>query len=546
MKEVIRMKFGDKLIQLRKKNNLSQEELAEKLGVSRQSVSKWESNNTYPETDKIVQICNIFECSMDDLINDKITNVDDTLRKNKTNLNYVFDSLLEFITDTVNMFSKMSFASGLKCMIEMAVVAFLLFIISGIFGGIVSSIICNIFEVFGGDVVSVADSITSGICKAFCFVISCIILIHTFKIRYLNYIEDATDEKENDSKNDKDDDSLNNDNKSEKKDNKKIIIRDEKDKPFAFLGVFSKVIIFFIKLIAGCVGLSFVGTLIGLVIALVICMCFIPTHLIFLGGTLGLLASCVITSLIILLIIYFIFEKKANIKLLATIFLASLCVLGIGIGVSTISLKNINIIDERDPKMYEMSKMNFEYQDNLVVRTTYHGQELHLIIDESLEGNKMVAEMETAKGICNIDNSGIYMNDNMPEISFYDNFNGNIPEVIRFFSNDLKKNQLHINYSDSDRVINIYANYETLNKLIENTKKLYLIELTEEDGYRKLQLKDDRVYIRSEVDVEYNALEDKIENDYDNICKREYEDTKYGQKMIIECFYPEIESDIEE
>ena len=67
------MKFGDKLIALRKKKGLSQEELAEKLSVSRQSVSKWESNNTYPETDKIVQICNIFECTMDDLINDNIT-----------------------------------------------------------------------------------------------------------------------------------------------------------------------------------------------------------------------------------------------------------------------------------------------------------------------------------------------------------------------------------------------------------------------------------------------------------------------------------------
>ena len=55
------MKFGDKLIQLRKKNGLSQEELASKLNVSRQSVSKWESNNTYPETDKIVQICNLFD-----------------------------------------------------------------------------------------------------------------------------------------------------------------------------------------------------------------------------------------------------------------------------------------------------------------------------------------------------------------------------------------------------------------------------------------------------------------------------------------------------
>ena len=70
------MKFGDKLIALRKKKGLSQEELAEKLNVSRQSVSKWESNNTYPETDKIVQICNIFECTMDDLINDNITDIE--------------------------------------------------------------------------------------------------------------------------------------------------------------------------------------------------------------------------------------------------------------------------------------------------------------------------------------------------------------------------------------------------------------------------------------------------------------------------------------
>ena len=89
------MKFGDKLIALRKKKGLSQEELAEKLGVSRQSVSKWESNNTYPETDKIVQICNIFECTMDDLINDNITDVESIERKNKNNINVMVDSFLD-------------------------------------------------------------------------------------------------------------------------------------------------------------------------------------------------------------------------------------------------------------------------------------------------------------------------------------------------------------------------------------------------------------------------------------------------------------------
>ena len=113
------MKFGDKLIQLRKKNGLSQEELAAKLNVSRQSVSKWESNNTYPETDKIVQICNIFDCTMDDLINDEITDIKQIERKEKNNISTYIDSFLDFITKTVNMFGDMKFSSGLKCVIEM-------------------------------------------------------------------------------------------------------------------------------------------------------------------------------------------------------------------------------------------------------------------------------------------------------------------------------------------------------------------------------------------------------------------------------------------
>ena len=79
------MKFGDKLISLRKKHGLSQEELAAKLNVSRQSVSKWESNDTYPETEKIIKICNIFDCSMDDLINESIKDLSNIERKDKNN-----------------------------------------------------------------------------------------------------------------------------------------------------------------------------------------------------------------------------------------------------------------------------------------------------------------------------------------------------------------------------------------------------------------------------------------------------------------------------
>ena len=69
------MSFGEKLAKMRKEKGYSQEELANLLNVSRQAVSKWESNNSYPETEKIVAICKLFECSMDELIGLKEGNV---------------------------------------------------------------------------------------------------------------------------------------------------------------------------------------------------------------------------------------------------------------------------------------------------------------------------------------------------------------------------------------------------------------------------------------------------------------------------------------
>ena len=62
------MTFGDKLAKLRREQNYTQEQFADILGVSRQSVSKWESDSAYPETDKLVKICELFNCSSDYLL----------------------------------------------------------------------------------------------------------------------------------------------------------------------------------------------------------------------------------------------------------------------------------------------------------------------------------------------------------------------------------------------------------------------------------------------------------------------------------------------
>jgi len=64
------MKFYEKMQTLRKEKGLSQEELAEMLQVSRQSVSKWESGQTFPETDKLVTLSEIFGVTVDSLLKD--------------------------------------------------------------------------------------------------------------------------------------------------------------------------------------------------------------------------------------------------------------------------------------------------------------------------------------------------------------------------------------------------------------------------------------------------------------------------------------------
>ncbi len=62
------MNFSEKLLTLRKSKVLTQEQLAEQLNVSRQSISKWESGQAIPEVDKIVELSNIFDVTTDYLL----------------------------------------------------------------------------------------------------------------------------------------------------------------------------------------------------------------------------------------------------------------------------------------------------------------------------------------------------------------------------------------------------------------------------------------------------------------------------------------------
>ena len=101
------IEIANRLLEYRKKSGLSQEELAEKLNISRQSVSKWERAESSPDTDNLIELAKIYNVTLDDLLNvdkpmseeikeqDELKdNKEEKIYKNLVILNYDFYVLL--------------------------------------------------------------------------------------------------------------------------------------------------------------------------------------------------------------------------------------------------------------------------------------------------------------------------------------------------------------------------------------------------------------------------------------------------------------------
>lgn len=93
------MRFADKLQILRLEHNLSQEQLAERLGVSRQAITKWESGKSYPEIQRLITLSNIFNVKVDYLIKEDF---DEKSIEGKERENSQADNIKEseIVTDT--------------------------------------------------------------------------------------------------------------------------------------------------------------------------------------------------------------------------------------------------------------------------------------------------------------------------------------------------------------------------------------------------------------------------------------------------------------
>lgn len=87
------MTTGEKIAALRKKNNMTQEQLAEVLGVTRQSVSRWEMDVVFPETEKLIRLSKLWDCSIDYLLSEE------TIESEKTKETHSVKDICRFIRE---------------------------------------------------------------------------------------------------------------------------------------------------------------------------------------------------------------------------------------------------------------------------------------------------------------------------------------------------------------------------------------------------------------------------------------------------------------
>lgn len=455
------MNLSENLKKIRKDNNLSQEDLAEKLGVSRQSVSKWEQGLAYPEMDKVLEICKLFNLNIDDLLNQDIKEVEKT-RQSKSTVNKYIDSFLSYISKTVNLFSSMNFKTKIKCLFEqivlVSILCFLFLIIGGIFDSVLSSMLSSIsYKIY-----SIVNNVFEGVYMLFALVAGIVIILHIFKVRYLDYYVVVDKENKDDSEEKEDTIEENKtDNKEVKKKferkEEKVIIRDPSHSGYRFINGLVKVILFFIKCFAGLVGACFSISLIFFVACLVLSFLVSNSGMLFVGLILGIL-SCIFINLVVLdLVINFIVNRKVKKGLLISTFLISLITAGVSCGLIISSYKDFKIIKEYNNKYYQTYETTYKMNKDL--RIAYYDIEY-------IESNNNDVKVEYKyPNYCSLE----FHNDRIDNTIIPYTYCLEEPNNFKNFLRNLNDKVI----VDDDLSVKVYTNKDNINKIKHNNYDEY-------------------------------------------------------------------------
>lgn len=428
------MKFKDKLPKLRKENNITQEQLADMLGVSRQAVSKWESGLSIPDMEKIIEMCKIFNAPIEELLDDGV--ISNTKIEGKKDLTDYLNIILNFITKSYKMFCSMKFKEKIKCLFEITIIIGILIILFLIIGEILSMLIGNIINFLPYMIYDFISDIGAFIYIMFAFIAGGIITIHLFKVRYLNYFVIVDDKIEKTTEEER---------QILEKQKETIIIRDIK----THTSIIKKTFMWILKVILIFIAIPLLISFILITAATVFDLILIKDGTIFLGILIFLSGALIINYICLSFIYHFIFNLKHNFKRIFICIMTSLIALGAGAAIAFSSFLTFVRIDN-----------NIEYKE-----TT-------LSIDINNFNNLMLLESGW------ISEKDIVIDETVTDIEFDVNYLGTKPDIYTY---ELESGYYYIDiYSQEDPIFYINLVIKDFkNKNIRDYDELYGWEITE-------------------------------------------------------------------
>ncbi len=453
------MKFSENLQRLRKEKGLNQEELAEKLDVTRQSVSKWESGASYPEMDKLITLCKIFDCDLDSLVSGDGKKKDIEEREAFASSFFnKFDGLMKKI---VLFFDNMSLQDIFKFLIEIGMILIFLWILKIPFL-LIKHLINSYTHPYA--FLQFFQKIALFLVEFIYVVLSITFFLYAIKIKYLDKIDEQMlvkevkqKEKEGNSQPEKKEEST-------VKYQKIYIQKTSKSISDILFSSFMLILKFF----AGIFLLSFIIATFVVVIFLGFSISFTIEGLPFLGISFAFIGAILFLLCFIDPLLQFLFNQKSSVKKVFGTLISSIVLLTIGMTIFAYDFSQITYIDSPSPQIKETEKTtilsfkenintcslpyekvsfqeNQSLTDTLRITYTYY-EPFHVQVNETLNGS-------------------LYLDYN------YQNFS--LSKVFQIVRKDLKERKLY-NYDLSFFVsVNIEGSPEALLKIQENNQKCY-------------------------------------------------------------------------
>lgn len=466
------MKFGENLQKLRKEKGISQEQLAEQLGVTRQSVSKWESGNSYPEMDKIVAICNLFHCDMNVLINKDIT--EEREKKDASSVvKEIFSGVTNYVKKTIYLFEHKS----LKDIIKMCAQVFIIICVILLFAipfMLLKEIVVSLFYTGNNWFSIFFAKFWNFIFNGGYAILAIATFLYIFKIKFLDneeiIVEEVEDKTQNSEEVSEDNSSKTDSSKSSEK--KKVKIIKVKKNDFSLLDLLVKAITVCLKCLFVLFLIPIIIGTIMLLIGLVLLIVLIFKGLFLAGPILLFLGGIVFAIVLIELMLDFIFNLKFSKRRIIITIISSIVVSSIGLGLSIWYFLNLNVINDVPTSFKTETKEEiYTMTDDFLIHYDDYSFNTKFVEDNSLTNQVRVRiDYYTIANDVSIERTDneVYLN--------YETVDGvNIKQITDSIIKDLKHNKIHT-YDQLGQVsITITTSKINVDKIQDNYQK-YLDE----------------------------------------------------------------------